>query len=270
MHKSNGGDSFWDSQKEYVIDLYINSRMSANKIAKIYNCDASTICRHLKRWNIQIRKERYNSKYSIRTDCFDIIDDEQSAYFFGLLYADGHLSKQGCIMLTMKDLDIVEKYKAFLETDKPITINKYGNYELNIKCKRIYDSLVHKGFNNRKSYYIDFSYLKSFVPDVLEHHFVRGMFDGDGSIRVYKYDYINTMQIHFGFTGLLEAVNYIKQYFGINTKTVKESDITYTCVSSSRQKVIEIYNMLYANATVYINRKHDTFEKIVFRDLQRL
>lgn len=38
--------------------------------------------------------------------------------------------------------------------------------------------------------------------DSHENHFIRGMFDGDGSIRYYKYGYQKSPRYHFGYTGL--------------------------------------------------------------------
>ena len=43
MHKSNGGFDFWDKEKDKVIDMYVNDKMSSCKIAKIYGCTASAV-----------------------------------------------------------------------------------------------------------------------------------------------------------------------------------------------------------------------------------
>lgn len=263
MHKSNGGNEFWDKEKENVLNMYLDQKMRTGQIAKIYNCWATTIENHLKRWGIPIRKERYNAKYSIDLTCFDNIDTQEKAYFLGLLLADGHLSKENLIMLTMKDLDIVEKYKKFLKTDCPIKQDRYGNYSLNVKSKHIADALKKIGFHNRKSYNIDFDKVLNFVPDNLLHHFVRGMFDGDGSIKIYHYEYCKNPQYHFGYTGLENIIIWIKQYLRLETKIVKESDLTYTCVTSCKGTIKSIFEKLYKDATVYIDRKYNTFLEII-------
>ena len=230
---------------------------------KIYNCDPSTILRYLHEWEIPIRKERYNSKYNINAHYFDTIDTESKAYFVGLLLADGHVSKDGLIMLTMKDLDIVEKFRYVIGSNAPIKTDRYRNYAFNIRCKIMYEALISLGFTNRKSYQIDLERILSHIPKTLEHHFVRGLFDGDGSIRIYHYDYLKNPQYHFGFTGLQNVVDYVKRYCGLHTKTVKESDITYTCVSSCKETINDIYSKLYTNATIYIDRKYQTFQEII-------
>lgn len=263
MHKSVQGFDFWDKHKDEIIKLYVNEIKSANYISKQYKCDPSTIIRRLNRWQIPIRKIRYNSKYSLDYDFFKSIDTEEKAYIIGLLLSDGHISKQNCIMLTLKDKDVIEKYKIAIKSNAPITIDRYGNYQLNIKCKRMAEDLREIGLNNRKSYNLDFDLILKHIPSNLENHFVRGLFDGDGSIKIYHYDYVKNPQYHFGYTGLKSVVEYVSKYFGINTKLVKESDITYTCVSSCKQTIKNIYKLLYKDATIYMDRKYKTFNEII-------
>ena len=262
MHKSNGGYEFWDSKKDEVISKYVDDGRSSNSIATDYGCDSSTILRQLKRWDIGRRKDRYNSTYNVDLSFFNVIDSEEKAYFLGLLLADGHVSKRNVIMLTLKDKDVLEKYLFAIKCNAPIRIDRYGNYAANITSKTLADALRNIGLHNRKSYEVNIRKVKSCVPKELEHHFISGMFDGDGSIRVYNYEYLKNPQLHFGFTGLFDVVEYVKNYFGIKTKTVKESEITYTCVSSCRETIYKIYRSLYKNATVYMDRKYSTFQKI--------
>ena len=242
--------------------MYVNKGMRTGEIAKIYGCWSTTVGLHLKEWGFDLKKERHNALYKVDTSFFDKIDTEDKAYFVGLLLADGHISKRNCIMLTMKDFDIVQKYKIAIKTDKEIQTDRYGNYYLNIVSKRMCERLREMGFSNRKSYDFDITKILGFIPEELMHHFVRGMFDGDGSIRIYKYDYIKKPQYHLGYTGLSNVVDFVKSYFNLHTKTVKESDITFTCVTSCKQDIIRIFNLLYKDATVYIDRKYNTFLQI--------
>lgn len=263
MHKSNGGFEFWDSQKEKIIHMYVDQGMRTGEIAKFYGCWPTTVVNHLKRWGVPINKNRHNAIYKIQSDFFNKIDTEEKAYFLGLLLADGHLTDTNHLMLTMSDIDIMLKYKKALNTDHKITIDRYGNYQLNVCCKEIGDALRNAGFNRHKSYDFDISSTLAVVPDHLLHHFVRGMFDGDGSIRIYKYDYVKNPQCHFGYTGLKNVVDFVYNYLGLHTKIVKESDLTYTCVTSCRQTIREIYDKLYKDATIYIVRKRYTFLQII-------
>lgn len=85
IHKSNGGFTFWDTQKEIIINRYEIKKETSNKIAVDYNCNGKTIRTHLKRWGIILRTERYNAKYNIDESVFDDINNEYKAYFFWLI-----------------------------------------------------------------------------------------------------------------------------------------------------------------------------------------
>lgn len=263
MHKSNGGYEYWDSIKDEVVDKYMIQGRSTNSIAEDYNCYGTTIGFHLKRWGIPLRLQRYNNQYSLDTHFFDVINTENKAYIIGLLLSDGHVSKSGKIMLTLKDLDLIEKYRVAIGSSHKITIDGYGNYSIVITSVELSNRLREIGFHNRKSYYIDIEKILSNIPPELEHHFVRGLFDGDGSIKIYRYDYLKKPQLHFGFTGLECVVNYVKNFLGIKTKTVMESELTRTCVSSCRETICSIFSILYKDATIYMDRKWNTFNEII-------
>ena len=262
MHKSNGGIEFWEKEKNNVIDMYVNKKMRTGEIAKKYGCWTSTVSNHLKDWGFNLKRERHNATYTLDTHFFDSIDTEEKAYFVGLLLSDGHISKRNVIMLTMKDLDIIQKYKDAIKTNKDIRKDRYGNYYLNITSKSMCMRLREMGFHNRKSYEFDINKILQFIPNNLIHHFVRGMFDGDGSIRIYKYEYVKNPQYHLGYTGLYNVVSFVKKYLGLHTKTVKESDLTYTCVTACKEDILRIFELLYKDATVYIDRKYEIFNKI--------
>lgn len=263
MHKSNGGYEFWDNEKEKILNLYLTEGQSCEKIGKLYGCYGSTIINHLKRWGVEIRKRRANALYKTDINYFNKIDTEEKAYWIGLLLADGHLSKDGTLMLCMKDLDVIEKFKASLKSEHPIKYDRYNNPSISIKCKEYNEDLKKIGFHNRKSYFIDLDKILSHIPKELTRHFIRGYFDGDGSIRIYNYDYLKKPQYHFGVTGLKEVCEFIQNYLGIERKLVQESEITYTCVTRDLNKIKEIYEILYKDATICMDRKYETFNKIL-------
>lgn len=88
------------------------------------------------------------------------------------------------------------------------------------------------------------------------------MFDGDGCIGYYKYNYNKKHSFHFGYTGLLEVVTFIQNFFDIHTKLVQETNIVYTGTTKNIHKIIDIKHLMYHDAHIYMNRKYDTFCKI--------
>ena len=110
-------------------------------------------------------------------------------------------------------------------------------------------------------YYKDFGY--GFYCTNIEKQAKRWALTKKGASVVNNYSYLKNPQYHFGYTGLKNVADYVKNYLDIHTKTVKESDITYTCVSSYKDTIKHIYQVLYNNATIYMDRKYETFIKII-------
>ena len=247
-------------------DYYSNMRVE--EMCSKYQCCKSTLYKYFNKWNITRRikpknKIAWNCKYSYDYTYFYGINDEHKAYWLGLLLADGFVNNQELsICLKKDDLYIIESFRDDIKSNHPIRVNKDGNPFLTIASRRLCSSLLEKGFNHRKSYYIDFDKVINSVPVMLRSHFIRGMFDGDGCIRWYKYDYLKKPQFHFGYTGLENVCNYLKPLFNINRKLVFEGNKTYTLVTRDPAKIIEIYNFLYKDSTIFMKRKRKIFEEI--------
>lgn len=178
---------------ETIVKLYNEENKSIKALGKLYNCDERLISKILKNNNVNIRKGRYYNKiYHINEAFFDTIDTEEKAYILGFLYADG--SSNGVdrfsINLAIYDRDILEKIRKALESNAPIKIKngykiKNTNYtgaptaSLTIHNTKLCQRLQELGVIQKKTYILDFP---EFIPENLIPHFVRGYFDGDGTI----------------------------------------------------------------------------------------
>ena len=260
---------FWEKYKNEIINEYINNKKSANVICKQYNCDSSSIIRHLREWGIPIRNSasnRYNNLYNVNIHYFDNIDTEHKAYWLGYIFADGHISKKMHLMFGCQkvDIDILEQVKKDFDCTYPIRINKDNNPILNICSKHMCETLLSMGFTHKKSYEVDFQKIVTYIPEHLLHHFVRGMFDGDGSIRYYNYDYVKGYQYHFGYTGLKEVCEFVAKFLRLTTKLARERNTnTYTLKTTNAPMIKYIYGVLYKDATIYCKRKYDIFQEIL-------
>lgn len=242
--------------------MYQDCNYSASQIGKIYNCWGSTISYKLKEWGIQ-RHERANSIYDLDAHYFDIIDNEHKAYWYGFLFADGHVNTNGIsLTLQKRDLNTLELFAKDLQTNIPIRYNKDDNPGICIGCKIMANALLKKGFNHQKSYSADIKEIVSHVPDDLIHHMIRGMVDGDGCVGIYNYNYLKRPQCHFGYTGLLNVCEFIGEVLDIHNKIIKESEHAYTIKTRNIDTINKIYKYLYRDATIYMNRKFDKFKEI--------
>lgn len=258
----------YEKNKEKIINEYEKGYLTIKEIAEKFKCNYAMIFKKFNEWNVPKRerlprKKRYNAIYNVDYTYFDKIDTEHKAYWFGFFLADGYVnSKEISFCLQEKDKYIITQFLEDLKSNHPIKYNKDKNPYVTIICKPICDSLISKGFNNRKSWGIDFKKVISNVPENLENHFLRGMFDGDGCIKIYKYDYLNKAQIHFGYTGLKEVCEYVGDRLNLKRKLIFEGNCTYTVVTRNSDIINDINNYLYKDATIYISRKYDTFNKI--------
>lgn len=252
-----------------ILEAY-NNNISIEKIAKSLNISTNMVWNCLKSHLVDTNKE-YRT-YSINKDVFKKIDTEEKAYWLGLLYADGYVDNDRGVELSLKQEDIahVEKFKQFLETDAPIkdkTINlnckSFRAARLSIGCKSLAEDLVKLGCFKNKSLSLKFP-TEEQVPKHLIHHFMRGYFDGDGSIHASTPAKGNGTKLQrvVQIVGTKEFLDeYMKHLYDIGiTKTKYQRHGKAFGVShGGNNKVQKIYDFLYKDATVYLDRKYTKF-----------
>jgi DNA invertase Pin-like site-specific DNA recombinase len=241
-----------------IIDLY-NLGESADKIAKKLHSNPSTIQKILNRNNIEIRDASHSKQiYTINESYFDLIDTADKAYFLGFLYADGtNSSTRNCARLQLADYDIsvLEKFNACLGSNRPLYFrkskkeNESDMYVLSINNKRISQQLYKLGVVDRKTLILEFP---KWLDKTLYNHFIRGYFDGDGSMS-------HNFQIA-GTESFLQTLQEIlmKECILNKTKLTRVKNI-YVMSYGGRQQLIRIKNYLYQNATIYLERKKVKF-----------
>lgn len=260
-------NKWYDDNKNEILRLYYNGK-TVKEISNTLECNYSMIYRKFNEWDIERRQrvkrpDRYNAKYDIDYQYFDNINDEHKAYWLGMLLADGFVNnKEVSLCLQSSDIESIETFKRDLRSEHPIKYDVYGNPYITIVCKHMCEKLQRYGFNNHKSLQFDMNNILNVISNENEHHFLRGMFDGDGCIKYYKYDYLNKPQFHFGYTGLKNVCEYVASKLNINTKIVFEGNMTYTTRTRNPELIMNIFDYLYKDATIYINRKYNTFEEI--------
>ena len=260
-------NDWYDLNKGQILSLYYSGER-IDEICNKMQCNKSMIYRKFNEWNIERRQrrnypERYNAVYNIDQHYFDAIDCEHKAYWLGVLTSDGFVNdKEISLCLKIDDIELIEKFKYDLQSEHPIKTNKDGNPTLTICCRSLCNALKSYGLHNRKSWNLDINNVIKHIPFEYEHHFLRGLFDGDGSIRYYNYQYLSKPQYHFGYTGLQNVCEYVQNKLGITRKLVHEGNVTYTLVTRDSNKIMDIFNYLYKDATIYLSRKYETFKEI--------
>lgn len=260
-------NKWYDDNKDKILKLYYDGK-TIEYICDELSCGRSLIYKKLNEWGVKRRnkiktQERHNAKYDIDYKYFDDIDCEHKAYWLGMILADGFVNeKEVSLCLQLSDIKVIEEFRSDLKAEHPIKYNKDGNPFITICCVHMSNTLINYGFHNRKSWSINLNKILENIPSKYENHFLRGMFDGDGCIKYYKYDYLKKPQFHFGYTGLKNVCEYVGIKLGINRKLVCEGNLTYTIITRDPKLIINIFNYLYKNATIYMDRKYNTFQEI--------
>ena len=145
-------------------------------------------------------------KYQVNSSFFEKWTPEM-AYILGYIFADGSLEDASYLRgkylrITSKDEEILLKIKKILNSShklqlrKPIKINFKKStyfskvlYLLRIGDHKIFDDLINLGVTTRKSLTLKFPE----IPTLFFPHFVRGYFDGDGSVFLTKNNLLLTV-----------------------------------------------------------------------------
>ena len=262
-----------DKYKEDIINLYVYEKLSCSKIAEIMNCSLCGIYDALKRWNIKTRSLRDSHLiYSVNESYFYKIDTEEKAYWLGFIYADGYITgnKLG-ISLANIDKTHLEKFKKCIDSDYEIksyiSNSVYGTCEycrILINSKRVVEDIKNKGVINNKSLKIKFPSDK-ILDTKLYNHFIRGYFDGDGSLVLSK------NSINFKFCGtkefleaLVDIFNSISNYKYKKRLYKRRNDDknNYYISYDGRIKTLNIMDYLYNNCNIYLERKYEKYERL--------
>lgn len=209
------------------------------------------------------------TRYKSNQNYFDEIDSEEKAYMLGFLFADGYVSEDGfntTITLSHKDKYILEKFSSLIFENKPVYDRASKQHpgkiysRLDICGKRINSKLCELGCVPAKSLILKFP---ESLLCTLHNHFIRGYFDGDGSIIVSKRKYNNyTVTITSTLIMCEKIRDIIYNDTGIYGKIYKHKNIYRYTVRGARQ-VEKISNFLYKDSTIFLQRKFDKFNLVI-------
>jgi len=262
-----------------IIDAWValyEAGMSFAKIALQYGVNNHVVSDHLRERGIKTRPKGYHSrKYTVGyKDAFKSLDNEQSAYWFGFLSADGCVDKGRRVRLLIhkKDLNHLVAYKNFLKTDYPICYRKSdGHPSLDVICRELAEDLTEKGCTPRKSLTLQFPN-EDVLPREFLWDYLRGVFDGDGCITTSKRaDSPRSWHpmVSFATGSTLFAYSLATVLGDRFPSTVLAHPTSNHSAWNVRvvgyKNLEQLYPLFYDNATVWLPRKRVAFEEYLKR-----
>ena len=240
-------------------ELYLQGK-TLNQIKYELQLDPGKLSKYLKLNGVKI--ERLPHKKKINKNIFEVINTEEKAYWLGFLYADGYVGltdNRVELTLQLSDVNHIEKFKTFLNSDCKISTNSYRS-RLSIKDEKIKKDLINLGCTPQKSLILKFP-TDDKVPKELIRHFIRGYFDGDGSLCVTEktksIDILGTYD--FLYQLCLESNIATSKIYVSKSKSNK----VFRIVLGSRLDLYNFSKYIYDDCNIYLDRKYEKFKKLM-------
>lgn len=243
-----------------------------NKRIKIYKWRGEKICIYCK------KRFKYTSKnihqkycsvicqvksraYRVDESFFNKIDSEGKAYLLGLIFSDGNISsKKYYFNISSIDQKLIKTCKKLLKTNKPI-YHYQNSFFLIIGNKNLHNSLKKLGLLERKSWK---EYSIPLISKNLRWHFLRGIFDGDGSFYIDdrgKYKYL-CASFSCGSRRFLQEIKEWLERCNIKTHNIrfdrKPNDKgCWQLRIASKEDIKKFTDYLYKNSNYFLDRKYE-------------
>jgi hypothetical protein len=260
---------------ENIIEMYQNNA-SLREIERKTHHGRNAIAKMLERLGIKTTTGNHYRKYFFDFDFFEKIDSKKKAYWLGFLYADGSILSQDPrgygeqefkLSLGECDREVLEHYKEDLKSTYPIrkdickNIKTEGKAQIQLICsyrsQKTVEDLKKLGCVENKSLILKFPNEQQ-VPKEFIYDFIRGYFDGDGSISEYKDAY------QISFVGTQDFISKLATYFegGSVFPDKRKTNSWYFNLGGNLQ-VLKAYHLMYDNADRYMERKYLKFQPLL-------
>ena len=238
--------------------------MSFTKISNKLNITRFAMRSWMKSINYKIINVQ--NRLRVREDLFSKIETEEDAYWLGFIYADGYISDSGMFEINLKHTDYrhLLKLADYCGLDRSGVVYKQNtNFKNSYRCRLYFSTsclqsnFTKHGIVPRKSLIITFP---KFLKKSLYPHFIRGYFDGDGSIRIEKRKIVKDYK-SVSLMGTKEFLTSITTILGITLKLGKDKrhlGNTYHINFKQKEGLIFL-DYMYKNSTVYLDRKYKLY-----------
>lgn len=221
--------------------------------------------------NCQYKRPNRKRRIKVNDNFFDNIDSEEKAYWLGFFSADGYNSESyGSLELSLQasDLEHLKSFRNSLQCTgnikKKVIKGKYVSYRLVFNSKIMSKRLAELNCVQAKSLIYEPPKLDN---DELERHFIRGLFDADGSLSMGKVINPNTgyFQLMAQLVGTKKTLDFVKQHINkhcpnVNiNKSYQKKGKSFNLRITGMQNVINFCHYFYSDCQFFLPRKHEIF-----------
>ena len=236
-----------------------------------------------------------HSNRRIRQDIFSSIDTEFQAYLLGLYASDGNINekrKTFRIHLQERDSELIYIIKDIVAPDSRVftfsnricisprngkVYQGSNSFGVDINSSKICNDLVALGIGYNKTY------TENKIPTMKEdliRHFIRGYFDGDGTISGAYVKPDPKWKKNENFRSYASFCCKTKTMLVEIQEFLRKNDIRSTLCFTNRDKMYELnipkrqlpklFKLLYENANFYLTRKYVKFDHYVNTEVTQL
>lgn len=201
---------------------------------------------------------------------FDEINTEEKAYWLGFIYADGYISKSNEVGIELKSTDSshLEKFRQAIQAERQVKIyHKNSTFGPQDNCRfsigSEHMSKILLGYFGSINKTLEGTFPK--IDTSLEHHLIRGFFDGDGCLTGFK-DNEHIFRPEIIFIGTKETLQYIEYISGFPwnwSQRVKTKINNYQIECGRVNDCLNFLSYMYKDATIYLDRKYELYQTLL-------
>ena len=281
---------------------YTQLKMSLGDLAKKYNCTRQYIYKLLKEFDIKMRDKATAREIALSQGkiIFQRIDElgnnskvslqkialnknffkswsPAMAYVLGIIFTDGNLipgskrdstykSSASRFSVSQKEPELLRKILALMECNAKLYLSKQratGNpiYEFHINDEQIYEDLLKLGLTPKKSLTMQFPE----VPSSYVRHFVRGCWDGDGSVFI-QGDFVPGASYVSGSRRFVDELVKCLVELGLPAAKIysQKRGRSHSVRFMGEATCAKLYHVFYDDVpeTMYLSRKFERFKTI--------
>lgn len=262
--------------KDKIVENYLNG-MGQIASGKEFRISGVVVKRILQERKVKIRNYAESAsvsnvlrkKYSCNKDYFKK-ENPRMAYILGFLAADGSISLRENVLkitLSQKDKELLEQIREELEYTgevKDATTSKgFDISTLQITCKEYKQDLQKYNIVPQKTY--TFSFPTTLNKDYWID-FIRGYWDGDGTICTAGKEAIRTSLCGYKKDFLEFVLSYLEQEYKIPRVAIRQKNNTYYFQYSNNSTILLYKALYYEDNVMCMKRKKEKFDLLCADD----